>query len=223
MIWVPTGSPCEEQRSSLIWRNPARDGLDRRNMRASLPHPKSLWLGSLGSGCLAVVLWVTPSLCQPEPLVDQPGDVLEAVYLERFTRFVDWPPEVKIEERRRPFQLCLIGAQRFAPVLKQIYADQPIRGKVVQIRVLPTVADVLGCHLLFVGALSEDAAASLFRVIRSRPILSVGDRAELAQSGVHINMELVDGRIRFDINETAARAAGLRVSHLLLRLARTVR
>jgi hypothetical protein len=155
--------------------------------------------------------------------VEPPEAVLKAVYLERFTRFVDWPRAAGLEESESPFRLCTIGVTPFGSALRQIYAKQPIRGKRVEVRSLRAETDAPGCHLLFVGQLGGEELGRLFEAVRDKPILTVGNRREVWDRGVQINMEVVDKKVRFDINEGTARTAGLRISHLLLRYARSVR
>jgi hypothetical protein len=53
--------------------------------------------------------------------------------------------------------------------------------------------------------------------------LTVGDERGFVDEGGMIALRVVDGRVRFDVNVTAARRAGLRLSSQLLQLAMSVR
>ena len=60
------------------------------------------------------------------------------------------------------------------------------------------------------------------RAAAGRPMLTISDQPGFVDRGGMIEMKLVAGRTRFDINLAAARAAGLNLSSQLLQLAERV-
>jgi hypothetical protein len=55
------------------------------------------------------------------------------------------------------------------------------------------------------------------------PVLTIGESTTFLDEGGLINLRLVDGRVRFDVNVDAANRVGVRFSSQLLRLALSVR
>lgn len=60
--------------------------------------------------------------------------VLQAVYLEKFSRFVTWPEESGMGDANKPFIILVIGQTPLKENLEQIYAIQKINGKKVEIK-----------------------------------------------------------------------------------------
>ena len=52
--------------------------------------------------------------------------VLKAVYLEKFTRFVSWPEESRMNNPELPFVIAVIGRTPLTENLDQIYSNQKI-------------------------------------------------------------------------------------------------
>lgn len=81
---------------------------------------------------------------------------------------------------------------------------------------------ITNCDLLFIARSEKDRLDALLAEARSRAILTVADTAKAAEQGVMINLSLVEGSVRMEINQQAVASAGLKVSAKLLSLARIV-
>lgn len=147
---------------------------------------------------------------------------MKAVFLERFTRFVEWPAEYAISDTTKPFILGIVGSSPFGSILERVYDSQKIRDKHVEIRYIIDFEDIAECHLLFISRISVTGLTRILTYTRSRPILTVSDTRGFANKGVLINLNIEEGRIRFEINEGAVRESGLYMSYHLLKLAKIV-
>ena len=54
---------------------------------------------------------------------------------------------------------------------------------------------------------------------RDLPVLTIGDEIDFCLTGGIINLQVIDGRVRFEISLTQARRANLKIESQLLRLA----
>lgn len=146
--------------------------------------------------------------------------LIKAAFLYNFAKFVDWPGEV-FTGADEPFVFCIAGDAALEA------ANEALAGKTIkdrQIRVVRFSATTQSrhCHILF---LSTENGRNLFDRVRlnvEHPTLTVSDRREIAESGVIVNLMTVENKIRFDVNNAAARRAGLQISARLLKLARSV-
>lgn len=146
---------------------------------------------------------------------------VKAVFLERFARFVEWPAGA-LGEPGGPFRIVVLGQDPFDGLLEKAYASRPIRERRVEIRRVSSVEEIGPCHLLF---LSSSVAAKLPAVLarlRGKPVLLVGDTDGYAQAGVHLNLFLEQGKVRFELNQEALKEAGLVASYLLQQVAVSV-
>jgi hypothetical protein len=148
-------------------------------------------------------------------------DTLKAVYLERFARFVEWPAHAAIGDSAKPFVIAVLGQDGFARQLERIYRQQTILGKPVEVLALQDGQAIPTCHLLFIGTNQREGLLELLARLKRRPVLTVSDSPGFGAAGVHFNLYSADNKLRFEINEPAAKAAGLQIGYQLLSYARS--
>lgn len=148
--------------------------------------------------------------------------MIKAVYLERFTRFVEWPKESGIVDTSKPFIITIISRNPFGSILEQIYSKQKIKNREVKIRNISNTNEIKGCHLLFIPSSNRKKLSEILAFTAKKPILTVSDTQSFAEKGVLINLFLAENKIRFEINETAVRESGLYMSYHLLKYAKVV-
>jgi hypothetical protein len=145
---------------------------------------------------------------------DQDRD-LKAAIIYNFARFAVWPPG-RFADQTAPVVLCVDPSDPLLPALDRL-EGQPVGRRRLQVRA--TAQSGAGCHLAYVtDATSPAAVASLHR----QGVLTIGDAPGFARSGA-IGLVSVGRQIRFEVNTTAAAAAGVKLSSQLLRLAMVVR
>lgn len=147
---------------------------------------------------------------------------VKAVFLEHFTRFIQWPEAMENADATQPFCVAVIGENPFGPILDQIYAEQKIKNRRVEISYIRTPDEIADCHILFISGSSKEILPEILSCTRDKPILTVGDTDGFAETGVLINFYLAGSKIKFEINEKAVHESGLVMSYRLLSLARIV-
>ncbi|MCP4582467.1 MAG: YfiR family protein [candidate division Zixibacteria bacterium] len=149
--------------------------------------------------------------------------VIKAAFLERFTRFIEWPEEAEIDDTTKPFIITVIGENPFGPILSEFYSSSKIRNKEVEIRYISKPGEISDCHLLFISGDEEDSLVNTLNIVSGKPVLTVSDTEGFAEQGVHINLYIADEKVRFEINETAIRNSSINVSSHLLSAAKIVK
>ena len=138
---------------------------------------------------------------------------VKAAFLPKFARYVTWPPSAPA--RGRQMVLCVVGDDPFGNMLNQTAAGEQVDGRPMVVRHLDSAAGASGCAIAFVdGARTGEALAALAR----QPILTVTDSRSGSERGI-IHFAIVDGRVRFFIDNAQAQARGLTISSRLLALA----
>ena len=145
---------------------------------------------------------------------------LKAAFMYQFPQFVEWPSTTW--QDAQSVQLCIASPNPFGSELEQLVRGESLNGRPPSVREIAGSDELVGCHVLFVGARS-DVAGPVLRAAAGRPILTVGEGERFLENGGVIVMKIVDGRVRFDVNATNAARNGLRISSQLLSLALTVR
>jgi hypothetical protein len=147
---------------------------------------------------------------------------LKAEFLERFTRFVEWPRGALPADPQAPFRLCVLGRNPFGTALDELARKRTVGERRIAVTQLAAVDAVAGCHLLFVAPSERERLPAVVAAARRERALTVGDSAGFADAGVIINLFVAEQKIGFEINEGAAKAGGFAVSAKLLKLARRV-
>jgi hypothetical protein len=145
-------------------------------------------------------------------------NAVKATFLYNFTKFVEWP-EGAFESPESSIILCILGEDIFGEAVKVI-ENKTAGGRQLVIRYSQSVAEIGGCHVLFISASEKKAFPRILEALRGVPVLTVSDAETFTQHGGIIRFFREDNKIRFEINLTAAKAARLKISSRLLKLAR---
>jgi hypothetical protein len=145
---------------------------------------------------------------------------VKAAILYRFPGFVEWPAEAV--EGRTTLDICVLGPTTpFGTVLDELVAGEALGGRALNVRlVTPRNADT--CHVLFVPD-GSDAKRTVLASVADRPVLTISDADRFLDEGGIVQLRLLDDRVRFEVDLSAAERAGIRLSAQLLRLALRVR
>lgn len=149
----------------------------------------------------------------------QPEYKLKAFFLYNFAVYTEWP-SLPAES----FEFCVLGKDPFGSWLDPI-AHKTLQGRPIRIRRLPAGSELKGCHLLFIPSTEKESFSRLAPVITQQAILTITDAQLIGEKWPMIMITLVpdENRFTFDINQSAAKMAGLSFSSKLLRLARNVK
>jgi hypothetical protein len=175
-------------------------------------------MSSISGTLLALTLAALPVEPASQPARPTEYEV-KAVFLERFARFVEWPDE---PAPGHPFKIVVVGPDPFGGLLEQVYGRRTIRSRPVEILHAAGPADVGDCDLLFAGSAMARRAEELVELLRGRPVLLVGDAPGFVQSGFHLAFFVEQDTVRFAAGPQAFRRSGLKVSYLLMQVARVV-
>lgn len=147
-----------------------------------------------------------------------PEAELKAAILANVLLFVDWPAQTtQIADR---LLLCYLGESPVASALAQ-FNGKLVKGKPLQVE-HADAGRAAGCHVLYFSAGDDETLSKVAAGLRAAGVLLAGDTPGFLQRGVMLNLELVAGRVAFDVDLRSIRQAGLSVSSKVLRLARLV-
>lgn len=175
-----------------------------------LAHTLIAALVTLGA---ATALPATPGASQASE------QAVKAAFIPKFIRYVEFPPNAHPPDGQ-PYYLCIIGRDPFGPSLDRAAASEVIDGHSVAVRRFANIgsAAVAGCHLAFVAGANDQATAQMIDGLKRQPTLIITD-ARIGNARGMIHFAVVDGRVRFSIDQGRAAAHGVTVSSRLLALA----
>lgn len=139
---------------------------------------------------------------------------VKAAFLPRFARYVSWPPSAPARGSG-PVVICVIGDDPFGAMLNQAVASQSVDGRGFVVRHLSSASGASDCAIAYVdGARTGDVLEALSH----QPVLTVTDSRSGSERGI-VHFAILDGRVRFYIDNAQAQARGLTISSRLLALA----
>jgi hypothetical protein len=154
------------------------------------------------------------------PVMAQSGDdefisrefQIKTAYLFHFVELTEWPDAGDVS-------ICLRGRSQisqFLPALEGRTND----GHLVHVKLLADDSKD-NCQIMFLSS-SEVLTPSLLEQIKAEHILLVGDGENFARNGGMLQFTLRDNKVKLLVNLSSVKAAGLKLSSKLLRLAEIV-
>jgi hypothetical protein len=165
--------------------------------------------------CLGAILMAALMLSTGTRADTVAEDSIKAGYILNFARYTEWPAAAL---SGKDLSVCGIAAGVLSGKLELLRGRQ-VQGRSVQVRVPARPGEWHDCQVLFIAADDQPRMETVLRNLGQAPVLTVSDAPDFTQAGGIIGLKLRAGRLRFNINEGAARRAGLNLSSQLLKLA----
>lgn len=141
---------------------------------------------------------------------------LKSAFIYNFAKFIEWT---------RPadgtLHLCVLADEAFEGEFDKLNgkAVGTLRLKVDH----PSRTDAADtCNIFFIAESESENLPRIIRMSKDLGALTVSDSKGFLDRGVMIEMQMEDGRVSFEVNMAAARAAALTIGAKLLRLAKRV-
>jgi len=146
---------------------------------------------------------------------------VKAAYLYNIVNFVTWPRDA-FPGANDPLDVCVFGADPFGRLLDSAMQNGTANKRPVQVRRVADIAGLAMCEVIFVPGGNTDRIDQVLRATAQRPMLTIGESPDFLRRGGTIAFVIDGGRVRFDVNRSAAAAHGLTLSSRLLQVARTL-
>ena len=202
---------------------------DRRRMKGKIYNSTVLALALLGA------------LIAPQARAGSASEHehrLKAAFLYNFVKFTDWPGEAAadsvasgIVDNNKPIEIGIIGknpfGKSFEPLKEKLAKGRqvvvkPFKGLKKSEKSHEQIEAIRKCHILFICSSQKDQLKGITEMVKDHPVLTVADMSGFLESGGMINFIMEDKKVRFEINNAAAKRAKLRLSSKILRLAKRV-
>lgn len=147
---------------------------------------------------------------------------IKVAYIERITRFVEWPNKSIDHNSSLIFTFCVIGENPFGKMLDKAFHNRKIKNKSVKIIYINNVDELPDCELLFISKSKSKHLPLILKKLVKKSTLTISDTEGYADRGVMINLYQFGDRITFEVNETACKESDLIFSYHLFRQAKII-
>lgn len=146
---------------------------------------------------------------------------LKSAFIYNFTKYVEWPSDPGYGDGA-PFVIGVVGDAAFSRQLSSVMRSENVHGHPITVRHFAHGAVPQGCKIVFISRAESAQIDTVLKAAAGKPVLTVTETAGAAAKGSMINLLLVDGTIKMEINRKQARRERLEISSYLLKLAKIV-
>lgn len=143
---------------------------------------------------------------------------IKAAFLYNFAKFVEWPAKA-FAEPTSPLVIGVLGKNVFDGDLDRAIHGKTINGHPLEFKEFHSVADATNCQILFISSSEKNHFQKILDGLHGVSVLTVSETDHFIEDGGMINLVIVEKKVRFQINNEAAKQAGLTISSKLLTLA----
>jgi hypothetical protein len=146
---------------------------------------------------------------------ERPTHEIHAAMLYNFIKYIQWPNEAEGGD----FVVGVVGDENILATLKQWYDGKPKGNKKYVIKKVASTEDATTCQVIYIGKFKNKEFENIKNTISGKSVLTITDGNGMGQKGSCINFKVVDGKLKFELNQSAVSGANLKVSTQLSSMA----
>lgn len=146
---------------------------------------------------------------------------VKAAMMVRFLDYVDYP-EAQLPKDAKSLVIAILGTDPFGKKLDKLCIDGKAKGKSLVVRRYKDLAeatDLGAVHVVFLSSSLDKEMPKAIKSLEGKPVLTIGDTAKFVDAGGMIGLVLADKKVKFEVNNGAAKKAALSISSKLLKMA----
>lgn len=140
---------------------------------------------------------------------------IHAAMLYNFLKYVQWPNEAEGGE----FVVGVMGEDDVFNTLKTWYDGKPKGSKKYVIKKLNSASEASTCQVVYLGKAKSNQLENVMGSISGKSVLTITDGNGLGKKGSCINFKVVDGKLKFELNQATVSSQNLKVSGQLSSMA----
>ena len=149
------------------------------------------------------------------------AEVVKAAYIERVTRFIEWPPS-GIARDSDFFVIGVYKEPKFYNTLKEVFKDKTIKERRVRILDITNSDQMKGCDICYVSEKARPEILKFITEANRMGVLLMSQAENFCEAGIHINFFIEDDKLKFEINKQSTDSAKFKLSSLLLRSSKII-
>ncbi|MGB4293174.1 MAG: YfiR family protein [Bacteroidales bacterium] len=140
-------------------------------------------------------------------------NILKAAYIERITRFIEWPDNKRDTVK---FRIGVYANAEFADVLANTLKERPIKGRLVEVNIISDLRKINNYDLCYFENINEAQIKDIIFTANKEGILIFTNETKFGKKGGHINFYVEDNKLKFEINYSSLTEGNFRTSYILL-------
>jgi hypothetical protein len=137
---------------------------------------------------------------------------IHTLYIFNFTKYIEWPAGAK------QIKIGVVDNASAEEQLLKMAKAKSTAGSEISVVNTRHENELSSCQIIFVPANSSAKTAALIQRFENQPILIVTEESNMVEKGAGISFKIADNKLRFQVNEKAIKAKGMKVSTTLVSL-----
>lgn len=158
---------------------------------------------------------MTPMLGSSEPEL-----ALQTEALVNLPRYVEWPSGAFVIPKT-PLMLGIYGESKMHESVVRAADGKVLNGRIVMVRHFRW-PEVPNCHALYIDPSERARWPLIMKKLEYSTVLTVADFEDFLSCGGMVRMSIKDQKVRFHVNTTNAKEAGLKFSSQFLNVAEEI-
>lgn len=139
---------------------------------------------------------------------------IHAAMVYNFMKYVQWPDESDGGE----FIVGVLGDDNVFNTLK-LYDGKSKGSKKIVVKKLGSSAEASSCHVVYLGKAKNKEFEGMKSSVTGKSVLTITDGSGLAEKGSCINFKIIDGKLKFELNQNSVTSSNLKISGQLTSMA----
>ncbi|HMT28309.1 MAG TPA: YfiR family protein [Bacteroidia bacterium] len=140
---------------------------------------------------------------------------VKAMFIYNFTKYLDWTRA----ESNSEFNIAVYGNSEIIKYLKEIAIRKNVNGKHINVTTIFSLQEATSMQVVFIPEIYSSVINELAGNPKLKSVLLITEHAGSIRKGAHINFIQIDGKMKFEMNETAMKKDGVGYSKELESLA----
>ena len=144
------------------------------------------------------------------------SEVLKAAYIERITRFIEWPQSSGIKDSS-VFVIGIYEEQGFFNSLTGLLQDKTIKDRKVKVLKITNPDQIKSCDIFYISAKGKQDIKKFVTLANENGVLMMSEAKGFGEAGIHINFFIEDEKLKFEINKESVDSGKLKVGSMLMK------
>ncbi|HET8861541.1 YfiR family protein [Marivirga sp.] len=144
----------------------------------------------------------------------RPIHEIHSMLIFNFIKYIEWPEEVTSGE----FTIAVYGDEDVFNQLNEFYGKRSVKGQKSNIVKIEDPASIPSAHVIYIASNKSRDFEDILSKFDAKPTLIITDRAGLGEKGSSINFKVVDGKLKFEINQATFDNSNLKISSQLVNM-----
>jgi hypothetical protein len=140
---------------------------------------------------------------------------LHTLYIYSFTRYIIWPEEFT----KGDFEILVLGETPMIEALQDMAQKKKVGERTIKVTRINSISEIRKCNILFVPSGKSGQLNDVINKVNNQPILVITEEPGLGTKGSDINFIIKEGKLAFELNQSAVAKQNLKIANELQRLA----